>query len=694
MHNNHINHLNTTFLLLGSTLFCSATSATQLPVLNGSTPQGVLINTGDQSMTIMSSKQNNVLKWKSFNISEDALVNFDNRNYLNIVTGGSHSLINGRLQGYGNIYLVNPAGFTLGASSSIQAPRVGLSSAKLSAQDLIAFEKNGMLNMISERGMGRINLIGDINTDNLVVDGGQIVIRNSANLKTLSGDSLHNRSSERIKLTSSTKRIDIGCESNVDLEKDYGFSGKEYISHKGQQAISSKEELLNLRADGDYFITNDIDLGNISSSLAGGNTFTGTIDGTYSRINYQNLSTDGSFSGLFSGMSDAQINNLFLKTELKVPQKSDAQLGALTATLENSNLKNVQMDVTLLGKADVTFDFGTIAARMKGNNSIENVTGTLLITEPDFNSNITVRTGLFCAVNEGNIETKGINGIAQKVVDEQFFKTFKLPQISSNFAYLDFPSLQESFASASDEERNAFVITKKDGDFLNISLTNFFDPFFTENFHLDYDERSPDYASLVSNEAFDLTNFVKVSTNNEDSTEGKFVFDLENNNTNNRGFYFINTAENGDISTSSRGHALVTTVIPKPTPSESPNPGGNTDTNPSQGNTESKADAGVNAPTTRSDLSANDYFTDSSHSTKVMGSKYLRDELAEDTQNGEFFGELYLKFPRLGSKMIAFVENATAELLSYVRKNFGQLANNPPEVETAQDETSPKELNT
>lgn len=689
MRNNHFNHLNTTFLLLGSTMFCSATPATQLPVLNGSTPQGVIINTGDQSMTIMSSKQNNVLKWKNFNISEDALVNFDNRNYLNIVTGGSHSLINGRLQGFGNIYLVNPAGFTLGASSSIQAPRVGLSSAKLSAQDLIAFEKNGTLDMISERGMGRINLIGNINTDNLVVDGGQIVIRNSANLKTLSGDSLHNRSSERIKLTSSTKRIDIGCDSNVDLEKDYGFSGKEYISHKGQQAISSKEELLNLRADGNYFITNDIDLGNISSSLAGGNTFTGTIDGTYSRINYQNLSTDGSFSGLFSGMSDAQINNLFLKTELKVPQKSDAQLGALATTIENSNLKNLQMDVTLLGKADVTFDFGTIAARMKGNNSIENVTGTLLIAEPDFKSNITTRTGLFCAVNEGNIETKGINGIAQKIVDEQ---SFKLPQISSNLAYLDFLSLQESFASASDEERNAFVITKQDGDFLNVSLTNFHDPFFTENFHLDYDERSPDYASLVSNDAFDLTNFVKVSTNKKDSTEGKFVFDLENNNTNSRGFYFINTAENGNISASSKGHAIVTTVIPKPTPSESTDHG-NTEKNPSQGNTETKTDADVNTPT-KADFSTYDYFTDSCNSSKVMRAKYLRDELAEDTQDGEFFGELYLKFPRLGSKMIAFVENATAELLASVRKNFGQLAKNPAKVETAQDETAHKELNT
>ena len=157
--------LNSTAILI-SLICCGSAAASQLPQLAGTVPDGVRIDAFDQSMTIISSKNNNVLKWKSFNVSEDALLNFDHHNYLNLVTGGSPSIINGRIQGYGNVYIVNPAGITLGPKSSIQVPRLGLSSARINDDEILRFEQNGTLDFQSGKGMGRINLIGNIKADN------------------------------------------------------------------------------------------------------------------------------------------------------------------------------------------------------------------------------------------------------------------------------------------------------------------------------------------------------------------------------------------------------------------------------------------------------------------------------------------------------------------------------------------------
>lgn len=661
--------LNTTALIL-SLICCGSIAASQLPQLAGTVPDGVRIDAFDQSMTIMSSKNNNVLKWKSFNVSEDALLNFDQHNYLNLVTGGSPSVINGRIQGYGNVYIVNPAGITLGPKSSIQVPRLGLSSARINDDEILHFEQNGTLDFQSGKGMGRINLIGNIKADNLCVDGGQIVIKNATDLNTLSGDQLHNRNAERIKLTSSVKRIDIGHDATEDLKKDFGLSGEEFVSHSGQKAISTKEDLLNIQSNGSYFITNDIDLGEISSPLAGGNAFNGTIDGTYSRISYEGASDH--VSGLFSGLSDAEINNLFINAKISVPTTGGADLAALATTIENSSLKDTEFNIVLNGKTDVAFNFGGVATYLKGNNYINNIIGTLTVSDPDLKLNFLTNAGSFCARNEGYLNTAGVNGITLKtaLMGDELQK-----QTAVNFGSGFIAGVKDSFSLLDEDGKERFIVKDDRDDFFSVSNKGFYDPFFTENFSLDSDVRDPDYASLASNEAFDINKFTDIYADEEESSRGKFVFKLQNKEDDaRRNFYFINIDEDGQESTGDSGRALVTTVVPdlkdpdpEPAPDPIPTPNPLPSPDPDLSDKKENSDDNYGKDYYASDISYSD-----------------RPKFTEVPKEQDLFSEILLKIPRLGNKIMLAMENANHELLAAVSYGLGHIASTTKDDEDIQ----------
>ncbi len=543
----------------------------------------IRITANEKTMLIVSKNNNNVLKWNSFNVSEDAVLSFDNHNYLNLVTGGSPSVINGRMQGYGNVYIINPAGISAGLNSSIQVSKLGLITSKIDDRIIENFRTNGNISLPDEkRGMGRVNLLGQINADNLVVDGGQIVIRDIANIRDIAGDPLHNRNSERLNLRSSIQRIDIGCNEKSDVKTERNLSGDDLFLHRGETPVSTKEEMLAIKKDGKYFLTNDLNLGELSSPLLQGEPFSGSFDGAYSRISYSQSGANA-FSGIFASLNEAEINRLFINAAMSVPTVNHANLGGLAANIKNSTLKDLEIHTTLLGEMENgrTFNFGTLAGSLEGNNYLNNVIAVttddtvLKLSSNDKNSEI--KAGLIAGCNNGLISAEGFSyGMTES-------GTASLPQLGKLLGFSTLASsLNEALENAGEGKKQFLKISEDPSDPEIYTNKNFYDPFFTENFALDSDVRSPDYIDLSSNQSFYLPYFA--TTVAKPQTEaGLFEFTLKSKRLSedklDRGFYFINTDLDNNQTSLLTGKALVTTVVPKPDPDPiTPEP---TDPNPS-----------------------------------------------------------------------------------------------------------------
>ncbi len=559
--------------LASALLYLTPAYTTELPILSQNPSNEIRITANEKTMLIVSKNNNNVLKWNSFNVSEDAVLSFDNHNYLNLVTGGSPSNIDGRLQGFGNVYIVNPAGIRAGINSSIQAPKLGLLTSKIDDGIIENFRSAGNLSLPDEkRGMGRVNLLGQINADNLIVDGGQIVIRDIANIRDIAGDPLHNRNSERLNLRSSIQRIDIGCNEKSDVKTERNLSGDDLFLHRGETPISTREEMLAIKKDGKYFLTNDLNLGELSSPLLQDSYFAGNFDGAYSRISYSQ-NGNNAFSGLFASLNEAEINRLFISAAMNVPTVDNANLGGLAASVKNSSLKDLEVHTTLLGDVENgrTFNFGTLAGSLEGNNYLNNVIAVttqdtvLKLSSSDINSGI--KAGLIAGCNNGLLTTEGFSyGLAES-------GTATLPQLGKLLGFSTLASfLNEALENAGEGKKQFLKLLEDPSDPEIYTNKNFYDPFFTENFALDSDVRSPDYIDLSSNQSFYLPYFA--TTIAKPQTEaGLFEFSLKSKRLSedklDRGFYFINTDLDNNQTALLTGKALVTTVVPKPDPEPS-----------------------------------------------------------------------------------------------------------------------------
>ncbi|MDM8120445.1 filamentous hemagglutinin N-terminal domain-containing protein, partial [Succinatimonas hippei] len=135
---------------------------------------GSITNQGD-ALNISSSDLNNVIKWNGFDIGKGGTVNFDKNNYLNLVKGSKSTLIEGNIIGKGKVFIVNPNGVTLAANSHVSVPTFGVSTAKFNDKMIEDFTQQGVIELTG-RGMGKVTALSTINTNNLIIDGGQIII--------------------------------------------------------------------------------------------------------------------------------------------------------------------------------------------------------------------------------------------------------------------------------------------------------------------------------------------------------------------------------------------------------------------------------------------------------------------------------------------------------------------------------------
>ena len=333
-----------------------AHSASALPTGEKVIHGGVSITRGSTSLFINSDTNRNVISWNDFSVAKGNSVVFsgDEATFLNIVKGSNISVIDGNVAAMGNssFYLINPNGITVGLTGSVDAKNVILSTSKLTQENADNFIETGDFEF-SKKGMGKVKLIGKLAAENTIIDGSQVIIRDLSNIKLETGffDG-ENQSDGSFSIHSSIKRIDVGSSKKIDLEKAIGLTKEDGLyDHTDKTAISTREEFLNIQKDpaGSYFITNDIDLGSLTSAVTGTSEFSGKIDGAFNTITYKIEGKGSNLEknvGLFSTLSNSTIENLKIKNpSISVSSPEDSTyIGALAGVIKSSTLKNIEVD--------------------------------------------------------------------------------------------------------------------------------------------------------------------------------------------------------------------------------------------------------------------------------------------------------------------------------------------------------------
>ena len=290
----------------------------------------------------------------------------------------------------GNVFIVNPQGITVGKDAAlIVRGDFGLSTASIDDAAIRSFRKYGVLNNTGE-GIGKIRLLGEVQAANLYLDGSQIIIRDADAIVPINGDSTP-LTGDNVQLASSTGRVDIGASTpnNTDYADTYTYlersGGYEVVNHSQSDAISTKEEFLAMVDDGDYWLTDDLDLGTLDdpaiSEISGLE-----LDGAYNSITYNltvNTSAGDGQYGLFGTISDSFISNLRINDAvINIDATAgDTRIGALAGTLTRTELSGIaveDLDVNVAASALASgFELGGVAGYAKASE-LTNLTATLL----------------------------------------------------------------------------------------------------------------------------------------------------------------------------------------------------------------------------------------------------------------------------------------------------------------------------
>lgn len=527
---------------------------------------GSITNQGD-ALNISSSDLNNVIKWDGFDIGKGGTVNFDKNNYLNLVKGSKSTLIEGNIIGKGKVFIVNPNGVTLAANSHVSVPTFGVSTAKFNDKMIEDFTQQGVIELTG-RGMGKVTALSTINTNNLIIDGGQIIIKAAENIKNYAGNQRlqHLVNGNEIKLKSSTKRIDIGAKSQLNLAKDFNLTQEDgLVDHSGQIAISTADEFKKIFEDLDsnYWLTNDIKIENIENPISAANQFEGFLDGAFNSLSY-NISYNydlNSFQypnlGLFAELDNATVKNLKISdSSIYVSGNNISKnIGALAGIINNSTLENIIVEnfkVSFENPSYLndTINVGALAGSIEGNNKLSNIISSFTKDTEILLSKENLYLGSVFGKSSGSIETYGL------VSGNSHNSDFKISAIGKNNSTISIAStIKEGIKNAEENStnndlmNNAFVINQ---DKTTAELSGFLIPYFAEDYVIEYDGKNHTYQDLASAPWFTADDYI--TTNHPYiKNVGSYDIDLSANRDK---FYFL--SGNGQKSFSSTAKVTVT----------------------------------------------------------------------------------------------------------------------------------------
>ena len=254
---------------------------------------------------------NNVIKWADYSVKQGETVTYDANNYLNIVTGGNTSAINGSITGGGDIYLVNPNGVIFGKSASVNVGNLYVSTQEESTLNTTAFTGGGaspLSTAVGDVGKADVVNMGSITANKVEVYGRSIRILDAANVHaTTSPVILHTDTA------ANDGYAHIGYQSGAEpAATAYKINGANAVAADNYyQLVSTTSEFRNMSSDltKNYMLKNDIDFaGETALSPTGTVTtpFTKKFDGNFYKV--KNFTVmGGDRAGLFGEIGRAHV---------------------------------------------------------------------------------------------------------------------------------------------------------------------------------------------------------------------------------------------------------------------------------------------------------------------------------------------------------------------------------------------------
>ena len=509
-------------------------------------------------MTVSTNKNNALLIWNSFNVGAGNAVHFKPTpgkvaSFLNVVKGPGASHIDGHIvdDSHGsNLYLINPNGISVGRTGSIENFKsVYLGTSKPSQELMNRFKDGNGLPLPPEimpqgRGMGKITLMRSIESNDIRINGGHIIIGAAHEVFDAAEDKT------KIQLNSSIDRIDIGGNLDAKLKTNQGMTYRDlleknglkaakdsdinvngshkqgsFIDHSKQVGIYGADQLVNIKNDmsGNYWLVGDIELKDHAPIGKDTNeAFKGTLDGAFNSITYSGTIDDSGNYGLFAATDGATVKNLKLHeaqfTLDAAAKGKDVNVGAIAGTMHNTKLENVEVNKFEIkdGRRAVALgaqsNLGGVAGKLDGNTKLKNVMVSLedksasKLTN-DLKAGKIASAGVFAGSVAGNVAKDGVV-IALKPKDG----AASLDAVSKNDAQVNIAttysdSAAEALANgmSQDELNSIFVSSGTQGkDDYALGIKGFLKPFYVEDFNFTYDGKVHDYRDLVNNEGFDI----------------------------------------------------------------------------------------------------------------------------------------------------------------------------------------------
>ena len=307
---------------------------------------------GTATTTITASAANNIIKWQDYSVKQGETVNYDGKNYLNIVTGGNTSAINGTINNAGgDLYLVNPNGVIFGKTASVNVGNLYVSTQEESTLNMTAFTGSGHSPLSTSAGdVGKADVVnmGAVTANKVEVYGRSIRILDAANVHaTTSPVILHTDTA------ANDGYAHIGYQSGAEPDATaYKINGANAVAADNYyQLVSTTSEFRNMSSDltKNYMLENDIDFaGETALSPTGTVTtpFTKKFDGNFYKVKNFTV-TGGNRAGLFGDTDGASIENVGIIGAAITGGTAGADYaGGIVAYARNSTLRNVYVDQT------------------------------------------------------------------------------------------------------------------------------------------------------------------------------------------------------------------------------------------------------------------------------------------------------------------------------------------------------------
>ena len=287
--------------------------------------EGSVLTTEDNVTKVVGKAQNNVVSWTDFSVNADEKVQFDNgakeKNYMNVVTGGAISNINGIIEGGKDVYIVNPNGVIFGQNAQVDVGSLYVSSRPIAETNYMNVTDTTDMKTVFATSpsavSGDIVNMGNVQASSVFVEGNNITFTDVANVVNVDQEEAADvtlNASGNISLGGSVSALLATKDDTTGYKNTVGATGKV----KYAATINTEDEWkqlpeLGYDKDNTYTLTKNLDFSNDESYTPIGNEetnpFKGTLDGQFHTVSGIKVS-NGTYGGLFGYADNATIKNV------------------------------------------------------------------------------------------------------------------------------------------------------------------------------------------------------------------------------------------------------------------------------------------------------------------------------------------------------------------------------------------------